>query len=166
MNRLCNVAYCNFNDTHVTMGHRCGRCYNYGHGDAECRYSAAIQNLYRLYKDDVVPNNRICSVEDCKYKFLHTNAAHHCPICKKRDAHTLADCPQNKPSVSVSTVVYNIKCPICRADNSVSVVQDKKILGLSDKCCICMDNSVEIMFPNCYHCCICLACLKKFDNKN
>ena len=165
MNRWCYAAYCRNNHSHVTMGHKCGRCGKYGHGDAECFNNHAIQRLYDLYKDDVMPNNKICSVEDCQYNHLHASSAHHCPNCKERVQHTLADCPKDKAPVQQAAAqklaVYNVKCPICRADNSVSIVNDKKILGLTDECCICASNSVEVLFPTCYHCCVCLACLKQ-----
>jgi hypothetical protein len=154
---LCKVAYCRFNKTHVTKGHKCGRCKRYGHGDAECNNIRAIQNL-RQYDEDVMPNNKICSVPDCRYYELHSTEAHHCPECQKREAHAESECPKNKPNTAIQNI-YNVKCPVCRADNPV--VSTKKILGLTDTCCICMDNNVEILLPSCYHCCICLQCLLK-----
>ena len=165
MSRLCNVAYCRYNKTHVTMGHLCGRCKKYGHGDVECLNDGAIQCLYRMYNEDVVPNYMICTVADCMYKHFHTSAAHHCPICKERSAHTLTECPKNQQYLeSIST--YKLLCPICRADNIISIMNNKKILGLTDKCCVCMDNNVEVLLPNCFHCCLCLQCLKTIAGRH
>ncbi len=152
----CKVAYCRFSTTHVTKGHLCGNCRKYGHGDAECKRQNAINNL-RIYDDDVIPNNKICTVADCQNRELHTIDAHHCPVCLKRETHTINECPKNKPT---ERVIHNVKCPICRSDNPT--VSTKKITGLTDKCCICIDNNVEILLPTCYHCCMCLACLEKF----
>jgi hypothetical protein len=154
---FCKVASCRFKFTHVTKGHRCGKCWIDGHGEIECHSRKAKLEL-EFYYDDILPNNKICTVPDCTTKDLHTVDAHHCPNCKKRDAHTVDNCPKNGIKNS-ERLLYNIKCPVCRTDNPT--VSTKKITGLTDKCCICIDNNVEILLPICYHCCMCLACLEK-----
>lgn len=151
----CKVAYCRFSHSHVTKGHKCGRCPQYGHGDAECRNQANIRILEN-YMNDILPIDKQCNVIDCKYKELHTSDAHHCPKCKKRVVHTILDCDQNIETIFV-------KCPLCRKNNILS--KPKKIIGLSDKCCICLENSVEIDFPNCPHCCVCECCLHKIKEQ-
>jgi hypothetical protein len=154
---FCKVAYCRFSSTHVTKGHKCGVCGKYGHGEIECRNARAKLNL-EMYRDDVLPNNKICTVTDCEFKSMHTTEAHHCPVCKMRDPHSLENCPSKLSSASVNTT-YHMKCPVCRADNSIT--NPKKIFGLKDECCICYENAVEVLFTSCYHCCICLECLQK-----
>ena len=32
----CNVKFCRFPSSHITLGHRCGICRRYGHGQLEC----------------------------------------------------------------------------------------------------------------------------------
>lgn len=180
----CKVAECRFNYSHVTSGHLCGRCASYGHGELECIYPSRKTRL-QSFLDDTLPNNMRCMVADCQYSHLHTTDAHHCPTCKRRQPHAVTNCPMNisnsiemngntvasninlvtnanVTSVQTDKCVTHVKCPICRADNyGVSM---KKIMGLTvtDKCCICLENNVEILLPNCYHCCMCLECLKEF----
>lgn len=155
----CKVAYCRYNRTHVTKGHKCGRCGLYGHGDFECRTDYLVQNL-RQFDDDIVLNNLQCTIDDCANKELHTEDAHHCPKCGKREKHTIANCPlQSTQSLQSAQVRYNVKCPVCRTDNTLN--NPRKIFGLTDICAICYKNNVEILFPSCYHCCICMQCLHK-----
>jgi hypothetical protein len=155
----CKIAYCRYNRTHVTRGHKCGRCGTYGHGDYECRTDYLVQNL-RQFDNDIVLNNLQCTIDDCAYKELHTEDAHHCPKCGKREKHTIANCPlQISESLQSARVSYNVKCPVCRTDNLLN--NPRKIHGLTDICSICYENNVEILFPSCYHCCICMQCLHK-----
>jgi hypothetical protein len=150
----------------VTQGHKCGKCGSYGHGDYECNNNIMVYRL-RAYYDDTMPSHLECTVVGCAFKTLHSNDAHHCHICNTRDDHTVQDCPMNNvASTSTSSQVpaavpkiYNVKCPVCRVDNIV--INPRKIFGLNDECCICSDNNVEVLFPTCYHCCICLECLEK-----
>lgn len=145
----CKVAYCRFSSTHVTKGHKCGRCGIYGHGDAECNQEADM-SILENYKDDVLPLDKQCLVNDCETKELHCTNAHHCPLCQKRDPHTKTDCTRN---------IKKVKCPMCRTDNVIKNLT--KIKGLSDKCCVCLDNTVEILFPECSHCCVCFQCFSQ-----
>ena len=71
-----------------------------------------------------------------------------CPVCAFKAKKELQE-----------LYTYNIKCPICRTDNTI--IDPKRILGLTDKCSICIHNNVEILFTSCYHCCVCLDCLVK-----
>lgn len=155
----CKVAYCRYKQTHVTKGHKCGRCGLYGHGDFECRIYDLIQNLMQ-YDNDIVLNNQRCTIDDCESKELHTEEAHHCPNCGRREKHTIAQCQsQSSQTSQTSIVTYNIKCPVCRTDNTIN--NPRKIHGLTDICSICYENKVEILFPSCYHCCVCMQCLYK-----
>lgn len=147
----CKVAYCRFNNTHVTIGHKCGPCGAYGHGEIECLYPSRMNILQPFYADRM-PLDEQCTVSDCLFKEHHSTAAHHCPICKKRESHTEIDCP-------LKQITYNVQCPICRAHNTLH--NPKQIYGLTDKCSICIERNVEILLPSCYHCCICMECLKR-----
>jgi hypothetical protein len=160
MTAYCKVGYCRYNRTHVTKGHKCGRCGEYGHGDFECGDNRRVYMLEKFFSDEL-PNSIQCTVSDCEYQHLHTVDAHHCPRCRRRETHTVAECTMNTMSSIGSNTRYNIKCPICRTDNTLC--NPKKILGLNDKCCICMDNNVEILFPTCNHVCVCKACVDKLN---
>lgn len=155
----CRVAHCRYKTTHVTKGHKCGRCNAYGHGEIECIQTWRRQDLMNYYHEEL-PNNRACTVEDCPDKWLHTTAAHHCSNCGIRDPHTLADCNGSSSSGSHVPAVASsktISCPLCRKVSTMTT-DPKKILGLSDTCSICLDNNVEILLTGCYHCCICKVC--------
>lgn len=184
MTSYCKVRWCRFSSTHVTKGHKCGTCGQYGHGETECYSTHQKQFLADTYHDDVLPNNLHCTVEDCNNKQYHTADAHHCPRCQVRDTHTLTNCDTNTSSQSISTngmniasimttisssaassniinKSYSVKCPLCREDNYIH--KPVKLYGISDKCCICMENVVDVLMPSCGHCCICLTCLPTLD---
>lgn len=160
----CQVLQCRYSNTHTTKGHCCGRCGIYGHGEIECLQPWRKITLEQYY-NDVLPEDQLCTVDDCIFKQLHTTAAHHCPACKARSTHTVAECPitlsiqrtiTQLPSQSTSKT---INCPICRTENTIE--NPKKIFGLNDTCSICLDNNVEILLPECSHCCICKVCYEK-----
>lgn len=159
----CKVRECRFADTHTTKAHVCGVCKNSGHGEIECFYPGRKTYLAQFHAEQL-PLDMHCTISDCTTKEYHTIEAHHCDACKLRVKHSYAECPnaqqQYHQQQQISTnIMYNVQCPLCRADNTLS--NPKKILGLSDQCCICMSNNVEILMPTCYHCCVCLDCLKR-----
>jgi len=154
----CRVRYCRYSNTHVTKGHKCGKCGKNGHGDAECGKINNIQ-LLKNYFSETLPTELYCTVENCKKKMYHTIDAHHCKQCQKREPHIKENCPLNPEHDKKNTITYNMQCPLCRQQNTV--VNPRKVLGLTDECCICYENKVEVLFPICYHICICLNCLDK-----
>lgn len=87
----CQVAYCNFPDSHVTIAHKCGICNKYGHGQIECQSENqnAINNLKKYYSDILLPENH-CTFPNCKYKETHTKKAHHCHKCFRN--HPSSEC--------------------------------------------------------------------------
>ena len=89
-----------------------------------------------------------CTVLECKYPFLHNSLAHHCSICFGNHSNTL----HNNTNKNIF-----IKCPICRQSNELDINQ-KKISGSTDKCCVCLDKEIEIFLPKCGHACLCSAC--------
>jgi len=144
------------------MGHLCGQCKHYGHGRIECNNHILIKNLKDISKNDVLPNSKYCTKQDCQYKHLHTTRAHHCSRCSQN--HSVKDCPLI--DMRLSTDKYIVKCPLCKVLNEINK-QQKKIYGSSDDCCICLSNKIEVYFPKCGHICVCLECLNKLDtNRN
>jgi hypothetical protein len=146
----CKVSYCRFSWSHVTKGHVCGVCNNYGHGELECNSPEQTNMLMRCYHNDTLPEPKQCTISDCEYKEYHTTSAHHCKKCNQRAAHTLANC---------GDIEKTVKCPMCRADNVIKT--PTKIFGLTDQCVICCDKNVEVLFLQCNHCCICSECFQK-----
>ena len=58
------------------------------------------------------------------------------------------------------TLTKNVKCPLCRTQNHISIDQ-KKVSGIDVKCSICMDHNVQIFLPDCGHICLCEECFNK-----
>ena len=54
-----------------------------------------------------------------------------------------------------------IKCPLCRTINTIDEISSVK--GLSEKCCVCLDNNVTHYFPACEHACVCTTCYTQLD---
>ncbi len=155
-NKLCKVYDCRFNNSHVTKGHLCGKCFKYGHGLCECANLDYKNKLSKFYNDEMPENNQ-CTFGGCEYKKLHSTDAHHCSICKKR-SHSKNTCPtvlNQKP--------IEVKCPICKNKNLINKNQ-QKVFGISDNCVVCMCNSASVFFPNCGHVCICNDCIKIIQN--
>lgn len=156
MSSYCKAMYCRYNKTHTTKGHKCGRCSEYGHGDFEC--SNNIRNSLIQYHEEKLPYEKQCTIDGCNEKEYHTIDAHHCSNCGFRDPHSLSECPKTKGINNNKT--YYIVCPLCRANNVIT--KPKKIMGLSDICCVCQENN-SMMLLNCDHCCLCLECFEKCD---
>jgi hypothetical protein len=85
---LCKVSKCRFNSSHVTKGHKCGKCKKYGHGEIECNNYNEINKLKEFYHQ-VIENK--CTFGGCQYSHLHTTDAHHCTKCDAR-YHSPATC--------------------------------------------------------------------------
>jgi hypothetical protein len=150
MTSYCKVRWCRFSSTHVTKGHKCGTCGQYGHGETECN-SQYYKDYLNQYDYDILPDELHCTVENCENKKYHTVVAHHCPKCQQRDTHSAANCQQ------MTKQQYDVKCPVCRKDNHIA--KPIKLFGITDQCCICMDSVVDVLLPDCGHCCVCLQCL-------
>lgn len=97
----CKVGNCRYADTHTTVGHKCGKCGGYGHGQIECGDLAAIRNLSFYFPETVAPEDR-CSATFCPNSATHTTAGHVCAFCDCREDIHLKNCPNN---VSGSTRV-------------------------------------------------------------
>jgi hypothetical protein len=180
MTSYCKVAECRYSSTHVTKGHRCGTCGNYGHGEIECYNNYKKEELKRHY-NHIIPEHMQCTISDCRYKELHTIDAHHCPNCKQRVQHTQASChttyspnaQYNNNVTSYLSSIYNtnynsvqntykVQCPLCRVNNNFT--NPTKLFGISNECSICLINNVEILFPQCNHVPVCMKCLESLNN--
>ena len=154
----CQVKHCRFNTTHVTSGHKCGTCGQYGHGQIEC--SGSRKHLEK-YLNDKLPDYLQCKIANCKYKWSHTVAAHTCSHCGERE-HGKDTCPQ---------ITVNLDCPICKTPNQVSqkLINNAYQFTSDNNCCICLSNKANVYFKECHHVCICTECfikLKPSENIN
>lgn len=101
---FCKVKGCKNANTHTTMGHRCSKCNNYGHGRDVCG-TYQSNHLYNHFKD-IIPSNQQCTISGCTHKTLHTTAGHYCNKCNIYGQHNCfalfqtidnCSCPQCKP---------------------------------------------------------------------
>ena len=155
MNICCKVKYCRFSNKHVTKGHKCGLCKNYGHGEIECNNYKSKELLKRYHLERLTNENK-CKFGSCENSYYHTTESHTCDQCHGQ-LHSINTCPK-------LCDVLEINCPLCKSINILSLTKDK-IYSIEDKCKICMDNCVEIILPYCKHACLCIDCSKKISNK-
>ena len=153
----CRVYHCRFKNTHITSGHKCGKCGMFGHGQVECGNILLIKTLQDNSVNDYLNINLHCKSPGCIYKYNHTTKSHICELCAKY--HSKLECPLFKPKK-----LYTIECPICRKINNVSD-KEPKIFGLTEKCKICLENEVNYLLPDCKHCSMCHECSKKLMKK-
>ena len=154
---FCKVSACRYTFSHVTKGHKCGKCKLYGHGQIECVNDFLLKLLEDKSKDDILPYNKHCSIIGCKYKYLHSTSSHHCKYCDQN--HSSLKCPLK---VGILDKEYKLECPICKKENTIKHTF-QKIYGCNNTCCICLDKNVEVFLPNCGHVCLCLECLQKIN---
>jgi len=162
MIKYCKIKNCRYPISHTSNGHLCGYCNKFGHGIMECMNQSAINYININYNQDIIPSNIQCSFGGCINKYYHTTDGHHCLKCFDR-LHSIETCPTNY-NISEIAIVRDIKleCPICRTENIIKSNQTI-IKGIAEQCVVCMDNLVEIFFPNCGHTCICTKCMNKLD---
>ena len=156
MNPSCQVKHCRFKYMHVTLGHLCGICKNYGHGEMECNNNN-YKNLLLKYHSDNLSENDKCKFGGCNTCYHHKTESHHCNYCNER-FHSPNTCPK-------LLNIIDIMCPLCKTKNILSLTKDK-IFGLEDKCKVCMDNTIELLLPMCKHGCLCIKCAKIMNNSN
>ena len=88
----CQAYQCRFPATHTTLGHRCGRCGDYGHGVREHNDAILMTSLMdRTSANETMPLNDQCDLDGCLHKISHNRDAHHCRECSQR-GHTSQDC--------------------------------------------------------------------------
>lgn len=74
----CKVDNCVNPEVHVTSGHKCEQCGNYGHGKLECENIEKINNLKSNFYHERLPKNKWCLVHGCKHFWQHTSSYHYC----------------------------------------------------------------------------------------
>ena len=181
----CKAKNCRFNISHVTQGHRCGKCKKFGHGDNECENTQKIINLKKETINDQMTYDDHCKITECKYKWSHNTSAHHCRLCDKRE-HGMSTCPlnrRNKRKAESDSSIYNrwdndsilfatpkkeetnqsnycVKCPTCRAYSNFENITK---IFVDSQCIVCMDEKAQVLLPECSHLCICAICCDKMN---
>jgi len=90
----CKVKECRFSNTHTTLGHQCGTCGEFGHGQIECGNENQKRYLRHFYTEKLPLHNwcNLCpdgSVE----KQLHMECSHTCLNCEERTtSHKTNEC--------------------------------------------------------------------------
>ena len=156
--KYCKVYRCRYAGTHVTSGHRCGTCGQFGHGQVECNNDERRVEL-ASYHTEKLPEELWCTYTDCNYSWSHTNSSHICNICNgNHSAQIHSSTASSSPSVKNEV---SIKCPLCRTINKF----DNKtvVKGVDGNCCVCLTNGREVFFPTCGHICMCIECVKKLN---
>lgn len=151
MTTNCLVAQCCFPTTHITFGHECGTCHQYGHGQIECGKKDLLSDLSsRAHSVGcyMLPPDMRCTVDECDdQRFKHTLVSHKCYHCKQY-GHGFAKCP---------TLGRIVKCPDCDVENVISL--PGIYIAYAPICKICEKNSVSIRMPICGHVNMCTDCL-------
>ena len=90
----CHIDKCTDKKSHLTSGHRCGVCFEFGHGgwnhkDLSSRFALSSEETSHL-SDQIPEEFQTC---DCKYGHLHPIEGHFCKNCKKF-GHRSGNCPE------------------------------------------------------------------------
>lgn len=185
MDKWCKIKDCKYKHFHTTEGHICKYC-NTIHKEDECI-------VFDLDESNVKYGS-CYNTDDIKKEFLHLDnvfktiqlgMGHQIFITKKNgifkciymDPHSWgqynADFSKKNKQIFDNLIKdlreinseenkFNVECPICRMNNDSSQV--KEILGLEDKCKVCFEKNINIVFLNCKHACVCNTCLDMIKN--
>ena len=83
----CTVKGCRYSTTHITAGHQCGKCHQYGHGRMDCN-SSQIQITKK------------CIVDGCRYSTCHDTQNHQCGNCHQY-GHGRRECGNNDKIIAL-----------------------------------------------------------------
>lgn len=142
---FCRVLNCVTPSFHVSAGHLCEVCGKYGHGSVECSEPSLI--TYSL--SETLPGHLRCRIPGCNRRNLHTTFGHYCQTC---DIFGICSCFKD---------IFSVLCPLCRITSTVYGEKSVSVIGLSQKCEICMDGEISVLLPACRHACMCMDCFRK-----
>lgn len=145
----CKVKNCRYSNTHVTAGHRCGNCKEYGHGRIECGSVYKLRDISMYLLDQVLYN---CTVDGCSHSSSHYTTGHFCRECREMYSNGCT-CVASK----------TVKCPICRVINKITNGDNIAVYGITETCKICMERSISVLLPTCRHLCLCRECLNELS---
>ena len=151
----CSVKYCRFPNGHITFGHKCGYCGEYGHGQTECGKPNKMNYLRNNYFNQRLNDEEKCTVPGCRYKQFHRTIGHQCSTCNAFGG----SCNCSLIVATTENVPVQKKCPICRIDGSFLPSQQ---IFTGGECVICMQSTKMIIF-SCGHAQCCLECSLKLE---
>jgi len=174
----CKVQKCRFPHSHVTAGHKCGTCGQYGHGIIEHGNTSSYKKLEYFFSDKM-PKYLTCTRAKCTNPTLHMTSGHMCELCNE-NTHSEVNCKRNNEFVcrkeqelqtkTKKHKIIKLDCQICSVENYVDTVNDV-VFGVDTLCKICCDNNVELRLPVCKHTVMCISCAiaigtkeNQFDN--
>ena len=131
----CLVKGCRFPHTHVTLGHICGSCGMFGHGQVECGHKDLCKNLIMKGLKDRVSD--VCTVPGCIHPNLHLTSSHQCTTCKKYHG---GECPREG----------QLKCPECKSSSSFRLPHPRLFLNKSE-CPVCLSEPINCILSPCGH---------------
>ena len=86
---LCFSTNCN-SHSHTTLGHRCIKCGELGHGSEECGNEVAINILGSMQQ--VLPESDWCTIPGCDYRNTHKTEDHTCHMCGLSEHNIEGEC--------------------------------------------------------------------------
>ena len=178
----CTHRGCKRKWSHVSEGHFCHKCYK-NHHSSECviqsiyettrRYNINLDNEVQLLNNSALNNIYIsvymgmgCMLFVKKKDNILNSLYMHCdnwgqygPETDYSDVYAkfINNCTE---IIKETTSTY--KCPYCRSENSIDKVL--KIKAMEQKCCVCLDNNIEVYSPECEHSVLCNDCFMKLCN--
>ena len=186
LDQQCQLPFCQHKSNHTTDAHHCFKCKKRDqHAPDECiiqDYDTCETrfNLENRFDKDtfiqevnsyvVIRLGLGCSMYVKKYQdklvglFMHQDSwGQYGPNSDDRPImyrfiHNLDEKPFEDYEI-VQNQSDSYQCPLCKSDNMKSDAFEIK--GSTDECKICMDQTVEIYFPECKHACCCKECFQK-----
>lgn len=122
---------------------------------------------YHNFSTQINPIQRQETVSNCNYYILpYFTCKWYCAdIYKWYRTHIRARVRHNQvtPPSRISLSYTRKKCPLCRKYNTFYFERDYILRGLETdtKCCACLETTVCILFPDCYHVPLCIECFNK-----
>ena len=159
--RTCMAQECRYKHTHCTTAHRCGGCYEFGHGQIECGSTDLIARLAQ-YSEDRMPEEQYCDIDGCVHPFNHSKEAHHCGKCGVRATHGADACASangggHRPVVYIQSIKR--VCPSCKQGFSSYIkIQPETI----EDCIVCAESMPMYASIPCGHK-ICRDCIPKLE---
>ena len=84
MSFACRVSGCRYSTTHKTSQHRCGVCWEFGHGVVEHGTWQRILDVASVAANEGDASYPTCTIPGCHASHTHTDSGHHCVRCRRR----------------------------------------------------------------------------------
>jgi hypothetical protein len=148
----CDVINCRYKHTHSTRHHFCKMC-NKLYPQCECTGSLTNSYIDNLRQDMERHTDELQQLLDDHGVDLED---------EKEMVILTASAPRRR--LSQPTSYKHVKCPVCRAVNTIMSLDKCITYGLTQLCPICQEKEINVRLPDCFHACLCTDCLKKMDD--